>query len=487
MQAETKIDRGAYEGQGEIDLMEVLDNSVRCLKRYWIQFLLIIIAVTAAVVTYFNFTYQPVYSAKLTYAVNRTGDTATDASIAKRLSNSVGILSETADFQNQIFQAAEDVPDGEEFWFTSQYTEGANLFTVSVNSDSFEYVDTALDAFQKVYPSWADRINGSVELEIVDKLQALEEPDNPYSLVDFASKGILAGIVLAVCLGAFYVQSIHTVRKEKDMRAVTAKGCITLIPETKIKKRSRSQKRQLLISNKRIDWGFKQSILTAQSRIDMQMEKKGQKVLLVTSTLPQEGKSMISVNLALAAVQNGKKTVIIDGDMRNPSVGRMFGFTGKAPGLSDYFDKRSGLDEIIVECQTLSVISAGTRNGGASGIVSGEMMEDLMRYLRKTYDFIVIDTPPSGLFSDASIFSGYVDDVLYVVRYDMADIREIREGIAPFSDSGALVGYVINRSKGSLSSYGRYGKYGYSKYGRYGKYKRYIKTDESSMNTEDSL
>ena len=110
-----------------------------------------------------------------------------------------------------------------------------------------------------------------------------------------------------------------------------------------------------------------------------------------------------------------------------------------------------------------------------------------MVYLRKKYDFIVIDTPPSGLFSDASILAGYGDQVLYVVRYDTADIREIREGIAPFSDGGTLAGYVINRSKGSLSSYGRYGKYGYSKYGRYGKYKRYRKAEESSMNTEDSL
>lgn len=487
MQAETKIERGSYSGQGQIDMVEILDDSVRCLKRYGIQLLLIIIAVTAAVVTYFNFTYQPVYSAKITYAVNRTGDTAIDASIAKRLSSSIGILSENVDFREQIFQQAEDVPDGEKFWFSSQYTEGANLFTISINSDSFEYVDAVMDSFQQVYPSWADRINGSVGLETVDILQASEEPDNPYSLLDYASKGLLAGCALAVCLGAFYVQSLRTVRREKDMRAVTAKGCLTLIPETKLKKRSSSRKQQLLISNKRADWGFKQSVLTAQSRIDQQMEKNGQKVLLVTSTLPQEGKSMLSVNLALAAIQNDRKTILIDGDMRNPSVGRMFGFEGKAPGLSDYFDKRAGVDEIIVDSENLSVISAGTRNGGASEIVSGEMMQDLMAYLKKNYDFIIIDTPPSGLFSDASIFSGYADEVLYVVRYDMADIREIREGITPFTEAEKLLGYVINRSRRSFSSYGRYGKYGYLKYGRYGKYKRYIKTDESSMNTEDSL
>ena len=110
-----------------------------------------------------------------------------------------------------------------------------------------------------------------------------------------------------------------------------------------------------------------------------------------------------------------------------------------------------------------------------------------MGYLRRVYDFIVIDTPPSGLFSDAAILEKYADTCLYVVRQDMATLHEIQEGIAPFIIENKLAGYLINRSSSSISSYGKYGKYGYSKYGHYGKYKRYIKTTETSMNTEDTL
>ena len=274
------------------------------------------------------------------------------------------------------------------------------------------------------------------------------------------------------------------------MKKITSKGCISVLPEVTVKKRNRSKRVQLMISNKRVDWGYKQSVLSAQSRINLQMEKNDQKVLLVTSTLPQEGKSIFSVNLALAEIQNGKKTVLIDGDLRNPSVGRIFGFDGKAKGLSDFFDGRVGAEEIIVNSGNLSVISAGTRNGGISGIISDQMMQDLMRYLRKNYDMIIIDTPPAGLFSDAEIFTKYSDAVVYMVRYDHASVREVQEGIDPFIQNEKLLGYVINQSHGNFSNYGRYsryGKYGYSKYGHYGKYKRYIKTEETSMNTEDSL
>lgn len=488
MQTETRTDRNVYSSPEPMDFTEILEDILRCLKRYWIQLLLVLVAAAAVTVAYLNASYKPVYSAKVTYAVNKTGMTENDAALAKRLSSSVAKIYGSYEFQDELFDSIQEKSlDPGKCWISTQYTEGANLFTVTVSSNDFRNVDPVLEAFQQVYPRWADKSNGSVELETVDRVQASQIPDNPYSMIDCAVKGLLVGLVLVAALTFLYAQTLHTVRKEKDMKKVTSKGCIALIPDTKMKKRTNENKSHLLISNKRIDWSFKQSMLSAQSRLDQIMSRQEQKVLLVTSTLPQEGKSLMSVNLALAAVQNGKKTVIIDGDLRNPSVGRVFGFEGKTLGLSDFFDRKADPDEIITRSGELAVIGGGTRTGGVSGIISDEMMEDLMGYLRRVYDFIVIDTPPSGLFSDAAILEKYADTCLYVVRQDMATLHEIQEGIAPFIIENKLAGYLINRSSSSISSYGKYGKYGYSKYGHYGKYKRYIKTTETSMNTEDTL
>ena len=107
-----------------------------------------------------------------------------------------------------------------------------------------------------------------------------------------------------------------------------------------------------------------------------------------------------------------------------------------------------------------------------------------MKYLRDKYEYIIIDTPPSHLFTDAAILEEYADCVLYVVRYDMSEMEEIKDGIAPFIRNEKLLGYCMNRTQGGFSTYG---KYGYSKYGRYGSYKKYIDLDETSMNTEESL
>ena len=490
MQSDMRKATQTYNGQRQMDPAEMIEDYLRCFRKYWLQLFLVLIAAAAMTVAFLNQTYEPVYTAKITYAVKKTGDTSVDSTLTRRLSSSIDTMTKTSEFQEELSANMKDsVPDGS-FWFSSQYTDGVNLYIITVNAKSYEYVDEILEAFEKIYPSWADRSNGSVDLEVVDRVQASAEPGNGYSLIDFAVKGILVGLVLVAGLATLYVQLIRTVRKEKDMKKITSKGCISVLPEVMVKKRNHSKRVQLMISNKRVDWGYKQSVLSAQSRIDLQMEKNDQKVLLVTSTLPQEGKSIFSVNLALAEIQNGKKTILIDGDFRNPSVERILGFDDKAKGLSDFFDGKADAEEIIVNSGNLSVISAGTKNGGISGIISDQMMQDLMCYLRKTYDMIIIDTPPAGLFSDAEIFTKYSDVVVYMVRYDHVSVREVQEGIEPFIQNEKLLGYVINQSHGNFSNYGRYGrygKYGYSKYGHYGKYKRYIKTEETSMNTEDSL
>lgn len=484
MRTDTQTNFEQYDDEIVLDLSGIASDYLRCLKRYWLQFLLLLIAAVAVTIAYFNWSYEPNYTAKITYAVNKTADTGIDASIAKRLSIAVPTVSASSEFTEELLENIEKDSVNTSYWLSTQYTEGANLFTVLVNSNNYKNANIILDSFERIYPSWADKSNGSVELEIVDKSEAADQPTNPYSLVKFIIYGAAAGCILCFCMATFYALTIKTVRKESDMKKITSKSCITRIPDAKLKKREKSKKSQLLISNKRIDWGFKQSLMAAQSRIDKAMEKEGKKVVLVTSTVPQEGKSVTAVNLALASIQNGKKTVIIDGDMRNPSVAKLFGFEGNMKGLSDYFGQKADPDEIIINSKNFSVIHAGTNHGGVSGILSDQLMRELMRYLRKVYDTIIIDTPPAYLFSDAMILSEYADSVVYVVRQDAADIKEIKEGISSFIQSQKLLGYIMNRCQDGFFSYG---KYGYSRYGHYGKYKKYINAEESSMNTEDTL
>ncbi len=467
-----------------IDLISMLDDALRCFKYYWFQFLLLIVIVTAGFIATWNRTYQPKFQAKVTYAVSKTGISDIDVTIAQRLSNAIPVLAKNQEFQADLLKNADERSINRNYSISSSYTEGSNLFAVMVSANNYENANMLLEMFEKIYPDWASASNGSVSLQVVDRSLAGATPVNAYSAVRQLIEGILAGIVLCLGIALLYTQTIKTVRKESDMKKITSKGCVSQIPEIQVKKREKSKKQQLVLTNKRVDWGFKQSLQAAQLRIEKLMEQKNQKVLLISSTIPQEGKSMTAANLALAFAQHGKKTVLIDGDLRKPSVNGMLGLEEKI-GLAEYLKGKAELDKIFDKKGELTVIQAGKKHGNVSAIMDEDRMEALMQKLRDTFEYIIIDTPPAFLFSDASILSGYADSVLYVVRYDMAEAPQISKGMEPFILENKLMGYVINRTQSGFSYYGKYG-YGKYGYGKYGKYKRYVK-EEEAMNTEDTL
>lgn len=323
MRTENQNNTERYEDEdAALDLWELFEDYLRCLKRCWLQLLLVLLTVTTLAVTYFNFTYEPYYEAKITYAVERTGDTVTDAALAKRLSLSLPTVINLRDFKRDLLENIEEETRNENFQITASNTEGSNLFTVYINTNNYENSNILLENFKKVYPEWASETVGTVDLQTADESAADSEPSNPYSLPKSAAKGVLAGIVLCVAIATVYSRVNRTVQRESDMRSVTVKSCVASVPDTKTKKRVSSKREQLLISNKRVDWGFKQSVLAMQSRVERQLEKEDKKVLLVSSTIPEEGKSLLALNLALAFGMRDKKVLMMDGDLRNPTIGR---------------------------------------------------------------------------------------------------------------------------------------------------------------------
>ncbi|MCD8105501.1 MAG: polysaccharide biosynthesis tyrosine autokinase [Lachnospiraceae bacterium] len=472
-----------------IDLVTLTEDYLRCFRRYWLQFFLLLAIVAVLVTGYYTWSYMPSYEASVTYSLKKTEDVTYDAMVVVRLSDAIPTVVKTKDFTEDLFSQITNVSsDDYGYTISSDYTEGTTLFTVAVTTNNYQNSNILLDMFRKVYPDWASKAVGTVELQLVDVLYSDETPINIYSPVSSVARGILAGMAVCIAFATLYVFTITTVRKESDLKKITVKSCISLIPDVRIKKRSASTKSTLLITNKHVDWGLKQSLLAAQSRIEKLMEKDGQKVFLMTSSLPQEGKSMVSVNLALAYAEKGKKVLLLDGDMRNPSVLKFFGLQDHK-GLSDYFSSNMVLRDLIVTQSGVDIISGGSIQGAASSLLNEEKMRSLMQYARMAYDCVILDTPPACGFTDADIFSRYADAVVYVVRHDVPTVGEVRDGMDGFIQSKKLLGYLINRNPGGFSTYGKYGKYGkYGSYGyrHYGKYRHYIETEIENEEEEDS-
>jgi capsular exopolysaccharide synthesis family protein len=161
---------------------------------------------------------------------------------------------------------------------------------------------------------------------------------------------------------------------------------------------------------------------TLRTKLHYLHDKTGKsRVTLITSSISNEGKSFISTNLAVAIAASGRKTVILEMDLRKPRVSEIFGITEKLPGISNYLNGESGITEtaIIQKSDTypnLDIIGSGDFYPNPSELLEQDRLETLITYLRAHYDDIIIDTPPVNIVTDAVIIAKQADVTLYSVR-----------------------------------------------------------------------
>jgi len=188
------------------------------------------------------------------------------------------------------------------------------------------------------------------------------------------------------------------------------------------------------------------------------------KVVALTSSLPNEGKSTVSFMLAEAFAREGIKTLYIDADLRLSVLTQKYEVVDVKYGLTEYLSGKQKLDEVV--CSTsqdnLFVICSGTVPPNPSALFNGKHFEELIVAARDKYDMIVIDTPPVGSVIDAAIISKHCDGVAVVVCAKKTSRKFVKKTIQQLDTAGAnIIGVVLNQVE--ISKHGYYGKY----YGKY--------------------
>lgn len=198
---------------------------------------------------------------------------------------------------------------------------------------------------------------------------------------------------------------------------------------------------------------------------------KGKEVkkILVTSSQPGDGKSFISINLAASYALLDKKTVLVELDLRKPRVGKYLEIKSKE-GLSSILTGKAKLSDVLVEIpafkQQLFLLPAGYLPPNPAELISGTTMGDVIKELEGMFDYIIIDTPPFGLVTDAVLLQRYADITLAVLRQGHTNkgvYEDLNHRIAQNPDYPL---YLILNGVGWRSRYRKYG-YGYGKYGGY--------------------
>ena len=226
---------------------------------------------------------------------------------------------------------------------------------------------------------------------------------------------------------------------------------------------------------------FTESIRTLRTSVLLSMPDQNHKSILVTSTVPGEGKTTIAMNLAHSLSHLGD-AILVEADLRRPMVKKNMGKHNQK-GLSSFISGEAGFAESITvdaRSKNLHILSSGLIPPNPLELLSSEKFDLLLKKLKEKYKFVVIDCAPVMAVSDALVLSQKVDGVLFVIKHESTPSQLVESAITRLKRVSAnLIGIALNRLKTNKARYGRYYKYEGNYYGHYG-YHTNSKDDKKS-------
>ena len=429
----------------------------------------------------------PKYEASATFYVNNgsliTGDkggmSSSDIAASRGLvSTYIEILTTRETLQKVIDYAGLDMTPAQlKGMITAEAVEETELFQVSCTHTDPVMAEKIAKAITKVFPSRITSIITNTTVQVVDSPVLPTAPVSPNKVTN-TILGFLVGFLLSAGVVALQDVLDVTIRSEEDIAQACSYSLLTTVPDMDAAPKSSyyqegAGKRPVVAQTASFgpNIGFAASEAYKLLRTKLQYsfaDEKNCYVIGVCSAESGEGKSLTSINLAYSMAQLGKKVLLIDCDMRRPSISAKLSIS-RFPGLSGYLVKQSKLEEVIHTYSVpgddvkFQVITAGQTPPIPGELLSSVRMTGLLEQLREHYDYVILDLPPVGEVSDALVVARDVDGVLLVVRQNFCDRRQLESAVRQFEFvNGRILGLVYNGIQVSGKYYKNKKYYGYT-------------------------
>jgi capsular exopolysaccharide synthesis family protein len=314
---------------------------------------------------------------------------------------------------------------------------------------------------------------GDVPSAIARVIDAAIMPKSPFgpNKRNIVGVAMLVALAIAVSIALLLeqldvtVKTSHEVESKLEVKAVGILPRMRLAPGTPVE-------RMFIDDNQS---AFAEGIRSIRSDLMLSGIDSPQKVVLLTSSLPEEGKTTVACNLAFAFSQI-KKTLLVEADMRRPKIARVLGGNEHRAGLSELVAGSAPLDECVypADNSNLWVLQSGRVPLNPLELISSHRFAEVIETLKKAFEVVIVDSPPMQLVSDALVLSQYATSVLYVVKADSTPYPLARHGLTQMkriSEPGLIgLGAVLNLLDVDKANryYGEYRGYGGRYYRRYG-------------------
>ncbi|MBQ1477992.1 MAG: polysaccharide biosynthesis tyrosine autokinase [Erysipelotrichaceae bacterium] len=449
----------------KLDITAFVDAFWSSFKRLWIVVLVLALGLGAFSFFRTRSTYVPAYKAEATVAVYSAGEgSSANPRSAAQLGTVFPYILTSGILKDVIMEDLGVTSLPANIKVTN--VEETNLVTISVSSDDPDKSYQTLLSIIRNYPKVAEYVVGETVMEIVDDSGIPSDSGQEVAVRGNAVRGALIGLVLGLGVVAMHMLMFRTIRSSKDVKSFSNVDHLGTLPIYRKKKR-RSGFSGINILEHNVQQDYLESIRLIRTRVMRKLEESGHKVLMVTSSVPGEGKSTVAANLAISLSGKNKRVVLVDCDLRHSSLREVFQFHEDQPGIIEVLAGREELKDVLVSYKrygiNLSVIFGSSKNlTNHSGVLGTDKMGKIIEELKKDYDIVLLDTPPSATLVDALLVAKYADEALYVIMADYARRSVVVGGMQELKNTGIEIGgFILNGSKGSIGGYYGHSYYGY--------------------------
>lgn len=215
------------------------------------------------------------------------------------------------------------------------------------------------------------------------------------------------------------------------------------------KKASEQSYRQVqLITQAGMPFAYVEAYKSLRTNINFLTNSQDTHVFVVTSTVPEEAKSNVSINLALTLAESGKKVLLMDCDLRKPILHRYLKAGHNLKGVSNVLSNQATLEKSVIHLGTenLDFLSAGAPPPNPSELLGSSKMKQMLDTLREAYDYVIIDAPPVSVVTDAVVIGGMTDGALFVVRSNYSPADAVKSAVKRLQSAGVnILGVVLTR------------------------------------------
>ena len=330
-----------------------------------------------------------------------------------------------------------------------------------VNSDLYTFL------LQKQQEAQIAQASTLSNVEIVDPAYTPTVPIKPNKKKNLAL-GLVLGLMIGVGLTFLLDYLDDTVKDADDVKHRLGLPILGIIPRIPVAAGGEFKPEQMLISSLEAKSPAVEAFRALRTGLHFATAREKRNVMLVTSSLPDEGKTTVSANLALVLAQTGSRVLLVGCDLRRPGLYDMY-HTPKTPGLSDLLTGSAKDCCHRIPGTTLDLISAGTVPPNPAELLGSERMDRFLDYVRGRYDYVVLDAPPVLPVTDAQVLASKVDDVIVVLEPCRVPRKAAQRMVETLHAVEAkIIGVALNDKSGKgFKYYGNYGYYGHKYYGGY--------------------